>query len=309
MSDTSVRPDASARLRVAEHPVPVRLSAIPILVTLLTLIVAGVLAWAAWQTYMGSPWTRDGTVRAYVVSMAPEVSGRVIALPVHDNQFVHKGDVLFEVEPTNYAIAVQQAEAAVQQARANADNAQTQAQRRLKLSTLETSQEESQTYVSNAQAAEAVYQQAVATLARARVDLGRTMIRSPVNGYVTNLLLQQGDYVADGQNVISVVNTDSFWVDGYFEETWLDAIKVGDPATIKLMGSDTPLHGHVASIARGIVVPNATPGQSGLATVNPVFTWIRLAQRVPVRIDLDEVPAGVELVAGATASIQIERRR
>ncbi|HET6608189.1 MAG TPA: HlyD family secretion protein [Rhodopila sp.] len=309
MSNTSVRPETSVRPRVTEPPAHVRLRAVPILATLLTLIVAGVLAWVAWQTYMTAPWTRDGTVRAYVVSMAPEVAGRVIKVPVHDNQLVRKGDVLFEVDPADYAIAVQQAQAAVEQARANADNAQTQAQRRLRLNTLETSQEETETYTSNARATEASYQQAVANLARARLNLQRTTIRSPVNGSVTNLLLQQGDYVAAGQNVISVVNTDSFWVDGYFEETSLDAIKVGDAATVKLMRSSTPLRGRVASIARGIVVANATSGQGGLANVNPVFTWIRLAQRVPVRIELDQVPAGVQLVAGETASIQIDRSR
>jgi RND family efflux transporter MFP subunit len=270
--------------------------------------VAGILSWAAWQAYMAAPWTRDGTVRAYVVSMAPEVSGRVVALPVRDNQLVRKDDILFEVDPTDYAIAVESAEASVQQARANADNAQSEAERRSKLTTLEASREEVQTYLTNARSAEAVYRQAVASLARARVNLQRATIHSPVNGYVTNLLLQQGDYVSAGQNVISVVNADSFWVDGYFEETSLEAIKVGDAATVKLMGFGTPLRGHVASIARGIVTPNVTAGQDGLANVNPVFTWIRLAQRIPVRIELDQVPATVKLVAGETASIQIDRR-
>ncbi|HEY8289525.1 MAG TPA: HlyD family secretion protein [Acetobacteraceae bacterium] len=304
MPDTSVPPDPR---QAPVRPAPVRMRAIPVLVTLLTVIVAGCLGYAAWIAYMAAPWTRDGTVRAYVISMAPEVSGRVVTVPVRDNQFVHKGDVLFRVETVDYAIALQQAEAALQQARAGADNAEAQAARRAKLNTLETSQEEAQTYASNARAAAAGYQQALASLAKARVNLDRTTIRSPVNGYVTNLLLQQGDYVAPGQTVISVVNADSFWVDGYFEETNLGAIKVGDAARISLMGHREVLRGHVASIARGIVIPNATPGQSGLANVNPVFTWIRLAQRVPVRVEFDQLPADVQLVAGETASIQIER--
>lgn len=287
------------------RPAPVRLRAVPIFLTLLTLIVAGGLAWAAWRAYVGTAWTRDGTVRAYVVSIAPEVSGRITQVPVQDNQLVRKGDILFTVDPTDYAIALDQAQAAVLQARANADNARAQAERRAKLNTLETSQEEAETYESNARAQEAAYQQAVANLAKARVNLERTTIRSPVNGYVTNLLLQEGDYATPGQPAISLVNADSFWVDGYFEETQLERIKVGDPATIKLMGFSQILPGHVAGIARGIVSANATPGQGGLANVNPVFTWVRLAQRVPVRIEIDKIPPGLELVAGETASIQI----
>jgi multidrug resistance efflux pump len=78
----------------------------PILITLGTVAIAVFLAWATWQVYMGAPWTRDGTVRAYVVTMAPEVAGRIVKLPVADNQFVHKGDVLFEIDPADYRIAL-----------------------------------------------------------------------------------------------------------------------------------------------------------------------------------------------------------
>jgi RND family efflux transporter MFP subunit len=258
-----------------------------------------------WDAYMGSPWTRDGTVRAYVVTMAPEVAGRIVDLPVADNQFVHKGDLLMVIDPTDYAIAVDQAEAAVTQARADADNAAREARRRAQLTDLETSEEQKQTYASNAQAAAAVYQQAAAKLARARVDLQRTSIHSPVNGYVTNLLAQPGDYANVGQIKISVVDADSFWVAGYFEETNLRPIQEGDPANIKLMGYSRVIHGHVASIARGINVANAQPDQAGLASVNPIFTWVRLAQRVPVRIHIDQVPNGVRLVQGMTATVEV----
>jgi RND family efflux transporter MFP subunit len=257
---------------------------------------------------MAAPWTRDGTVRAYVVTMAPEVSGRIVQLTLADNQFVHKGDLLMVIDPTNYAIAVDQAEAAAIQARANADNAEREARRRAQLTNLEASEEEKQTFASNAQAAEAAYQQTVATLARARVDLRRTNIRSPVNGYVTNLLAQLGDYANVGQIEISLVDADSYWVDGYFEETNLGAIRQGDPVSIKLMGYRDVVHGHVDSIARGINVANAQPDQAGLASVNPVFTWVRLAQRVPVRIHIDQVPDGVQLVQGITASVEVHHR-
>ena len=141
-----------------------------------------------------------------------------------------------------------------------------------------------------------------------RVNLERTEIRSPVNGWVTNLLAQEGDYVSIGKDVISVVNADSFWLDAYFEETQLASIHEGDPASIKLMGFSQIVRGEVGSISRGITVSNARADQQGLATVNPIFTWVRLAQRVPVRILIDEVPSGVRLVAGLTATVQIEPR-
>ena len=168
--------------------------------------------------------------------------------------------------------------------------------------------EEKQTYESEAIAAQATYQQAVANLNQARVNLERTQIRSPVNGWVTNLLAQLGDYANVGQNEISVVDANSFWVDGYFEETNLSSIQEGDPATIKLMGYSQVVHGHVGSIARAINVANAQAAQQGLASVNPIFTWVRLAQRIPVRIHIDHVPKGVVLVAGMTATVQIDPR-
>jgi multidrug resistance efflux pump len=283
-----------------------RLRILPLLITLVTLAVAGALGWAMWDAYMGAPWTRDGTVRAYVVTMAPQVAGQIVQLPVADNQFVHKGDLLMVIDPTNYKIAVSLAEAAMQQAQVTAQNVEREAQRRQELTSLAVTVEEKQTFASNAVAAQAQYQQAVANLNQARVNLERTEIRSPVNGWVTNLLVQLGDYATVGQNEISVVDADSFWVDGYFEETNLERIRVGDPASVKLMGYSQIVRGHVGSIARGINVANAQPNGQGLATVNPIFTWVRLAQRIPVRIHIDQVPEGVVLAAGMTATVQID---
>jgi multidrug resistance efflux pump len=280
----------------------------PLLITLAVIAVAVVLGRAMWDAYMGAPWTRDGTVRAYVVTMAPEVAGRIVELPVVANQFVHKGDLLMIIDPTNYKIAVSLNEAAVQQAQANALNAEREANRRQELTDLAVTTEIKQTYASNAAVAQAQYQQAVANLNQARVNLERTQIRSPVNGWVTNLLAQLGDYATVGENIISLVDADSFWVDGYFEETNLAPIRVGDPASIKLMGYKQILRGHVDSIARGINVANAQPNGQGLATVNPIFTWVRLAQRIPVRVHIDEVPEGVVLAAGMTATVQIDPR-
>jgi multidrug resistance efflux pump len=285
-----------------------RLRILPLLITLAVIPVAVVLGRAMWDAYMGAPWTRDGTVRAYVVTMAPEVAGRIVELPVADNQFVHKGDLLMVIDPTNFKIAVSLAEAAVQQAQANAQNAERESKRRQELTSLAVTVEEKQTFASNALASQAQYQQAVANLDQARVNLERTQIRSPVNGFVTNLLAQLGDYANVGQNEISLVDADSFWIDGYFEETNLEPIQVGDPASVKLMGYSQIVRGHVGSIARAINVSNAQPNGQGLANVNPIFTWVRLAQRIPVRIHIDQVPEGVVLAAGMTATVQIDPR-
>ncbi len=285
-----------------------RLRILPLMITLATIAVAAFLGRAMWDAYMGAPWTRDGTVRAYVVTMAPEVAGRIVELPVADNQFVHKGDLLMVIDPTNYKIAVSLAEASVQQAQVTAQNAEREAKRREELTNLAVTVEEQQTFASTAAAAQAQYQQAAANLDQARVNLERTRIRAPVNGWVTNLMAQLGDYANVAQNVISLVDADSFWVDGYFEETNIEPIRVGDPASIKLMGYRQIVRGHVASIARGINVANAQPNGQGLATVNPIFTWVRLAQRIPVRIHIDHVPDGVVLAAGMTATVQIDPR-
>jgi RND family efflux transporter MFP subunit len=283
-----------------------RLRILPLLITLVALAVAGALGWAMWDAYMGAPWTRDGTVRAYVVTMAPQVAGQIVKLPVVDNQFVHKGDLLLEIDPTDYRIAVDLAQAAAERAQTTAQNAEREAQRRQELTKLAVTKEEKQTYESDAVAAAAAYQVALANLNQARVNLQRTEIRSPVNGYVTNLLAQLGDYANVGENLVSLVDADSYWVDGYFEETNLSRIHEGDPATLKLMGYPQVVRGHVNSIARAITVAKAQPGQQGLATVNPIFTWVRLAQRIPVRVRIDQVPEGVVLSAGMMATVQID---
>jgi multidrug resistance efflux pump len=156
--------------------------------------------------------------------------------------------------------------------------------------------------------AEASLAQAKAQLRQAQVNLERTRIVASVDGYVTNLLAQLGDFANVGVNTISLVDANSFWVDGYFEETNLAPIRIGDPAQIKLMGHDEIVHGHVDSIARAINVSNAQPNGQGVATVNPIFTWVRLAQRIPVRVHIDAVPPGVVLSAGMTATVQVDAR-
>jgi RND family efflux transporter MFP subunit len=280
--------------------------ALPVLATLVAVALAALLGWGAWQYYMGTPWTRDGAVRAYVVKVAPQVAGEIVSLPITDNQFVHKGDLLMLIDPRNYSIAVRQAQASVEQAQATADNARSEMIRREKLNNIAVSMEERQTYISQATTAEATYQTALANLEQARINFKRTQVRSPVNGYVTNLSAQLGNYADVGSLQLSVVNSDSYWVDAYFEETSLSRIHEGDAATVKLMGYTPLLRGRVQGLARGVDVPNATRDASGLASVNPIFTFVRLAQRVPVRIHIDEVPDDIKLVAGMTATVQIE---
>jgi len=260
-----------------------------------------------WEAYMAAPWTRNGTVRAYVVTMAPEVAGRIVKLSVADNQLVRKGDELFEIDPADYRIALDQAQAQAQRDAAaliyaRANEARDADGTKQGWASTDVHQQATRALVQS----EAVVALDKVSIAKAQLDLSRTVIRSPVNGYVTNLLAQLGDYATVGQKIIAVVDSDSFWVDGYFEETSLGRIHEGDPATVKLMGYSRLVDGHVGSIARGINVANAQPDQAGLASVNPIFTWVRLAQRVPVRIKIDKVPDGVRLVAGTTATVQID---
>jgi multidrug resistance efflux pump len=279
---------------------------LPLLITLTTTVLAALGGWAIWESYMGAPWTRDGTVRTNVVTMAPEVAGRILTMTVADNQFVHRGDLLLVIDPTDYRNALNSAEAAVDETKAAALDAEQQAERRRRLTDLAEPVEDRQIHEAKAVVTEAQYRQAVVRRDQAKANLDRTEIRSPVNGWITNLLTQVGDYATVGRDVISIVDADSFWVDAYFEETKLASIHDGEFARIKLMGHRQVLSGTVVGVARGITVANAQPDQAGLANVNPIFTWVRLAQRIPVRIRITDVPDGVRLVAGLTATVELE---
>ena len=274
-------------------------------VTIAILAAAAVAGLLIWNHYVTAPWTRDGQVLANIVNLAPEVSGRITKLNVGDNQMVRKGDVLYEVDPIDYQVAVASAQANVNSKLADLKLKREEATRRTTLTTLSTSEEEQQTYVSGADVAAAAYATAIAQLSQAHINLDRTRVVSPVNGYITNLLLREGDYATAGTRNISILDSDSFWIAGYFEETKLSGIHVGDPALAALMGYHDPIHGHVESIARGISTPNTDPGSLGLASVSPVFTWVRLAQRIPVRIHIDQVPPTLQLAAGMTATVTV----
>ena len=273
----------------------------------LVLLAALAAAAVVWRFYVSAPWTRDGRVRVQVASVAPQVSGQIVELLVFDNQAVRRGDVLYRIETADFAVALAQAEAEVKNREADLQVKNAQSARRQELSTVSTSIEEKQQFAGTAKIAEAALETAKAQLEQARINLGRTEVRAPVNGRVTNLLLRVGDYATQGSVNIRVIDTDSFWVDGYFEETKLAGIRVGDPAEMALMGFDPPLRGTVESITLGISTANAAPSTQGLPNVDPVYTWVRLAQRVPVRIRIDHVPEGVPLVAGMTATVVVNR--
>jgi RND family efflux transporter MFP subunit len=278
-------------------------------VTGLVVLLALLLAWALWWHYFRAPWTRDGRVRVEVVNIAAQISGQVVALPVSDNQRVKKGDVLFEIEPVDYKLALAQAEALVQSRQLQATIAQQDAQRRQELGAQAVSAEERNTSQSSYQQAQAAYESAVAARDQARVNLDRAVIRSPVNGYVTNLTLRIGDYATPGQFKLTVVDSDSFWIAGYFEETKLSHIHEGDYAHVRLMGWGPEVDGHVESISRGIADTNSDVDSLGLENVNPIFTWVRLAQRIPVRIHIDKVPEKVVIAAGQTCTIVVDDHR
>jgi RND family efflux transporter MFP subunit len=263
-------------------------------------------AWFLWTSYLLSPQTRDGRVTADIVTVAPEVAGRVVELRVVENQDVAAGEVLFTIDPRQFEIAVQDAEANLAHADAIRQLHHSEANRRRNLPTGAVSAEDRQNAELNAAAADAAYQQAEAVLARAKLDLERTTVHARVPGYVTNRMLDLGDYVNAGQPVLAIVDRTSFRVDGYFEETRLRRVRVGAPARVYLMAGGPPITGRVASIARGIGDSENPTGPQLLLEVKPSFQWVRLAQRIPVRIALDAPPESVPLAAGMTASVVIE---
>ena len=274
--------------------------------TAFTVLIAVLMGWGLWRYYMLSPWTRDGRVRAETVNVAAEVFGKVTDLKVIENQFVHKGDVLFIIDPEEFQLDLAKAEATLETRRQQMLIQQELSQRRSHLSAEAISKEEQQTSESSASVANAAYEEAEAQRDLAKLNLERTIVRSTVNGYVDNLRLRVGDYAVVGQNKLTIIDSDSFWVSGYFEETKLPRIHAGDQAIIELMGVNSKISGHVESISRGIADSNGNTDAQGLANVNPVFYWVRLAQRIPIRIHIDEVPDGVTLAAGMTCTVVIK---
>jgi RND family efflux transporter MFP subunit len=273
-----------------------------LIATLLILALAIWIGRLLWIHYMDTPWTRDGRVRADVINVAADVTGVVIDVPVKDNQPVKKGDLLMQIDPEHYQLAVKQAEAMVASRKATWEMRKVNANRRKDLDALVISAENREDASNVANAAQADYQLAVAQLEAAQLNLQRTKVLAAVDGYVTNLNVHRGDYARIGEAKMAVVDKNSFWVYGFFEETKLPHVKVGDPADMQLMSGEV-MKGHVESIARAIYDRDNPESRELIADVNPTFNWVRLAQRVPVRIHLDNVPDSVVLAAGITCTV------
>jgi multidrug resistance efflux pump len=268
-------------------------------------LLALTIAHALWNYYMNEPWTRDSRVRADVVAVAPDVSGFLTEVNIKDNQFVHAGDVLFVIDKSRYALALKQAIALTAASKAKMELAASDAKHYEGLKAESISALDRDQKVSNAAITAAEYDRALADQAVAQLNLDRTSYKAPIDGYITNADLRIGGYQTAGRPLFALVAADSFYVAAYMEETKLQRVKVGDKAVIRLMGTRPDLTGHVESIARGIVDRERTDGSTLLPNVNPTFSWVRLAQRIPVRIALDPTPKVVKLVAGQTATVTI----
>jgi multidrug resistance efflux pump len=272
--------------------------------TLAMVFVAAFVLWRLWAYYMLEPWTRDGRVRADVVQVAPDVSGLITEVRVHDNQVVHAGDVLFVIDRPRYALALAQAQATLDGTKVQLEQARREDRRNRLLGNLVPIEVREQSGTRLDQLNAAIVQNNAA-LDTARLNLERTEIKASVNGLVTNFDLRPGNYATAGRPVFALVDQDSFHVVGYFEENKIPRVHVGDRARVRLMGDPKTLNGQVEGIAAGIEDRERSGSSNLLANVNPTFNWVRLPQRIPVRIKLDPVPEGVRLIMGRTATVEI----
>lgn len=274
--------------------------------TLLIFAAAIIVGWLLWNYYMQSPWTRDGKVRAEQVSITPQVSGTITQLNIEDNQFVKAGTVLFTIDATPYHIAQLNAEAQLAQSQSELSKASNEANRRKNLPRNYISAEDMDTANINVKAASAAVKAAEATVEQAKWQISQTTVTAPVDGWVTNLSTRTGNYATSGQPVFALVDSHSFYVVGYFEETKLRHIQPGDLAEIVLYSGHVPLSGKVQSIGRAIYDQSVESDSELVADIKPNVPWVRLAQRVPVRIQLNQIPQGITLVSGTTCTVSIK---
>lgn len=275
---------------------------------LITLSIVGIaifLGLKLWNNYMNSSWTRDGRVRAEVVMIAPDVSGLVSDVNVVDNQFVNKGDLLFQIDKVRFEHALAEARALKQIKKAEYEMRENQYTRRAGLSDEVLSEENRNDAKLEVAIAKAKYEETLIREETAELDLERSSVKAPSDGWISNLLLRKGDYVKTGESHMAMIKKDSFWVYGYFEENKLSLLHVNDKAQMYMLGTKYIIQGHIESLASGISDRDNVTDQRLLANVNPTFTWVRLAQRIPVRIHIDSVPDGFVLVAGMTCSVSI----
>ncbi len=271
-------------------------------------IAAGAVAYKFWD-YVVNPWTRDGQVRAQVIQITPRVSGPIVNLPIEDNQLVKQGDLLFEIDPRTFAAAVEESKGDLQQAKVNFDEAKDQADRGRAIYKKDPGAMSEQEVIrrENAQrAAEAAIFSAEGAHKQAELDLEFAKVTAPVDGYVTNLNLRLGDQAVTNQAALALVDINSFWIHGFFRENYIGGIAKGDRAIVTLMSyPDQPIEGRVDSIGWGIAQQDGSTGEDLLPQISPTFEWIRLAQRVPVRVHVEKLPEGVELRVGTTASVLV----
>ena len=279
------------------------------LLTIAVVLVAIVAGWQLWSYYMLEPWTRDGRVRADVVTITTDVSGLVSDVYVHDNERVIKGQQLFRIDQWRFQYALDQAKADIARLQANLDQNKRDLVRSKTLTSLAVTPQQVEHAQQAVDVAQAEVDAANVALAIAQLNLERSTVLAPVNGIVTNFSLLPGHYVNAGAAVFALIDSDTFRVEGYFEETKLRRIRVGEGATVKLIGDSRVLSGQVDSIAYGIEDQNRSTSGELLASVNPTFSWVRLAQRIPVRIKLNDVPPDLLLVAGRTATVSIGKIR
>jgi RND family efflux transporter MFP subunit len=275
------------------------------LFTLVVVLAAIAVGWQLWSYYMLEPWTRDGRVRADVVTVAADVSGLISDVFVRDNQKVSKGQQLFRIDQRRFQYALAQAKADVASRQITLDQAKRDLERSKSLTSAAVTVQQVEQRQQAVDVDQAELDAANAALEVAKLNLERSTVVAPVNGIVTNFDLLPGRYVNAGAAIFALIDSDTFRVEGYFEETKLRRIRIGEDATVKLIGDPRVLSGHVESIAYGIQDQNRSTSSELLASVNPTFSWVRLAQRIPVRIKLDNVPPDLLLVAGRTATVSI----
>ena len=279
------------------------------LITLLLVVAASSVVYNYYQSYSSNPWTRDGQVSAYIVSITPRVTGQIIKIHVDDNSQVSKGDLLFEIDPSIYRSAYNKALATQKQALALLAKAKNEEQRAANLEkrtpgavpvlTLNNLSNTVETSSANVQVAKA-------NVEEAHLNLEFTKVYAPTNGYITNFNLRVGSQVVANSPVVALIDEDSFWIEGYFKETDLVGVNPQDKAFVTLMmHNKVLLKGHIKSIGFGIAKQDGSTGNDLLPNVNPNFQWIRLAQRIPIKVKLDNVPEDLQLRVGMTASIKI----
>ncbi|HZC58970.1 MAG TPA: HlyD family secretion protein [Chthoniobacterales bacterium] len=279
------------------------------LVTIILVCLAAWAGWQLWERYTNYPWTRDSQVRANIVGIAPRVSGPIVRVAVIDNQQVKIGDLLFEIDPTDFTAELNVSSGQVLDAEANLKQRQQDLDRQAALfKNHVVAQQDFQNAQDNFSAAQAQLISAKANLELARLNLSYTKVFAPVNGYVTNFNTSVGTYVTAGKQLIAVVDTSSFWIAAYFKETQLPHIRVGQEADLNLMGYNRPFKGIIRSVGWGIYVQDGSGSDSTalLPSVSQTVDWVRLPQRFPVRIEPVGVPP-VELRIGQTVSVSLTR--